>query len=338
MTEADFPIFETIGALVVVLDADDRVVYWNRACSALTGYSLEEVRDRRFWDFLLVPDEIDALKADLAELRASEQPRQHTNNWVTKSGEHRSIAWSNSLALAPDGRPQYVIKTGIDRTESRRVDDERQLLAELGRGLLATIDCDTILTRVAGLVVQRLADCCAIALPDLDGQLRWLKVATRDPALEPLCARLHRLAFEAQHPPLISEVLESRQPLLLPEVSAGQLEAMADGEQHLLALRALAPRSVMIVPLLARGSPPGTLALMSTQPSRSYDRDELRFAEELAVRVTLAIENARLYARLRSDSFDLREANERMVCATLRAQERLDDRDPLELPRAAKVA
>ena len=52
VTESDFQTFEAVGALVVVLDVDDRIVYWNQACSDLTGYSLEEVRGRRLWDFL----------------------------------------------------------------------------------------------------------------------------------------------------------------------------------------------------------------------------------------------------------------------------------------------
>jgi PAS domain S-box-containing protein len=38
MIESDFEIFESIGALVVVLDTDGRIVYWNGACSRLTGY------------------------------------------------------------------------------------------------------------------------------------------------------------------------------------------------------------------------------------------------------------------------------------------------------------
>ena len=31
LTESDFQTFETVGALVVVLDVDGRIVYWNRS-------------------------------------------------------------------------------------------------------------------------------------------------------------------------------------------------------------------------------------------------------------------------------------------------------------------
>ena len=48
---------------------------FNRACEQTTGYTLEEVKGRKVWDFLLVPEEKDSVVAVFAEqLRArSEQ-------------------------------------------------------------------------------------------------------------------------------------------------------------------------------------------------------------------------------------------------------------------------
>ena len=68
MQEADFEVFETVGALVVVFDRDGRIVYWNRRCSDLTGYSLEEVRGRHLWDFALASEEVEPVKAVFATL------------------------------------------------------------------------------------------------------------------------------------------------------------------------------------------------------------------------------------------------------------------------------
>ncbi|WP_433984681.1 PAS domain S-box protein [Tunturiibacter empetritectus] len=44
-------ILDTVGALVVVLDPEGRITRFNRACELTTGYSLEEVRGKRIWDF-----------------------------------------------------------------------------------------------------------------------------------------------------------------------------------------------------------------------------------------------------------------------------------------------
>jgi PAS domain S-box-containing protein len=133
VTEAEFRIFESVGALVVVLDADGRIVYWNHSCSDLTGYSLDEVRRRRLWDFLLPPDEVEGVKAAFGELPVSTRPNPHANHWVTKTGERRWIVFSHSVTRHADWQIQYIIKTGIDRTESKQATDVlRSSAARLG--------------------------------------------------------------------------------------------------------------------------------------------------------------------------------------------------------------
>jgi len=121
--ESDFEVFETVGALVVVFDRDGRIVYWNRRCSDLTGYALEEVRGRKLWDFALASEEIEPVKAIFAALLASEVPSPYANNWLTRAGERRWIAWSLTSTAGPEERRQYIIMTGIDRTESKEALD-----------------------------------------------------------------------------------------------------------------------------------------------------------------------------------------------------------------------
>jgi signal transduction histidine kinase len=86
-------------------------------------------------------------------------------------------------------------------------------------------------------------------------------------------------------------------------------------------MRELAPRSLIVVPLLARGELLGALVLVSSHPTRRYGEEDLRLAEEIASRAALAIENARLYQNASNATRDLREANQQMVSATIRAQE-----------------
>ena len=126
MTESDFQTFEVVGALVVVLDADSRVFYWNRSCSNLTGYSLEEVRGRQLWDFVLDPEEVESVRTVFATLPTAPLPSALANHWVTKTGERRWLAWSHTVTRNPDGEIQYIIKTGIDRTDRKQAEDARR--------------------------------------------------------------------------------------------------------------------------------------------------------------------------------------------------------------------
>jgi GAF domain-containing protein len=52
---------------------------------------------------------------------------------------------------------------------------------------------------------------------------------------------------------------------------------------------------MIAVPLLMQGNPLGVLLFGSSHPDHVYGRDDLRWAEPLADRSAVAIQNARLY-------------------------------------------
>ena len=179
-------------------------------------------------------------------------------------------------------------------TESEQ-DGSGGLLAKLDAALADTLDHRETLTRAASLLVQDLADFCILDLVDRDGKLRRMKVVHRDPTKTKLCEAFQRLPVEEKHAPVVRSVVESKRPRLMPEVSPQYLRSVARNDKHLRALRALAPRSLIVVPLLARGELLGALVLVSSAPSRRYGQEDLHLAEKVAGRVALAIDNARLY-------------------------------------------
>lgn len=74
------------------------------------------------------------------------------------------------------------------------------------------------------------------------------------------------------------------------------MEDLARGEEiDLEAMRAVGPRSLIAVPLVARGRTLGVLNFIMAGSGRRYSAAELGFAEELASRAAVAIDNARLY-------------------------------------------
>ena len=109
--------------MVVVLDREGRIIQFNRVCQELTGYSFEEVKGRRPWDFLLLEDEAPAVKETFSNVLGG-RPIESENHWVTKDGRRLLISWSNSAAFS-DGSVESVIATGIDRT--RREEGRRRI-------------------------------------------------------------------------------------------------------------------------------------------------------------------------------------------------------------------
>ena len=110
-------LLDVIGVLVVVLDAEGRIVRFNAACERTTGYREDEVVGTKVWEFLLVEEEADAVKAVFQDLRARAAPNQHINDWITKNGGRRRIAWSNTISIGSDDQVEYVIGTGTDITD-----------------------------------------------------------------------------------------------------------------------------------------------------------------------------------------------------------------------------
>ena len=73
-------------------------------------------------------------------------------------------------------------------------------------------------------------------------------------------------------------------------------------------IKALGLTSAMTVPLTARGRTLGALTLVSGDPRRHFDVDDLRFAEDLGARAGVAIDNVLLYERSRHIATTLQQS------------------------------
>ena len=115
-------ILDTVGALVVVLDDEGRILRFNPACEIITGYSMEEVRGKCIWDLLLVPEEADRFQSIFEVLRTDMLPQDYQSSWLTKHGDQRLIAWTSTLLPGSGETSNYIIATGIDITERKQLE------------------------------------------------------------------------------------------------------------------------------------------------------------------------------------------------------------------------
>ncbi len=119
--ERDFTsaVLDIVGAQVVVLDREGRIVRFNRACELLSGYSFQEVRGKHIWDILT--DEAISTRSRVKRELAGDYPSTHESYWITRSGERRLISWSTT-ALLDDNTVEHLIATGVDVTERRQAE------------------------------------------------------------------------------------------------------------------------------------------------------------------------------------------------------------------------
>jgi PAS domain S-box-containing protein len=124
-------VVDTVGALVLVLDPDGRIVRFNSACEQTTGYRASEVIGGRVWDLLVIPDERERFREAFEELRTGRRRMEYECACETGRRDRRIICWSGTLLSEGHGEPDYVILTGTDVTEAKRL--ERTILEISGR-------------------------------------------------------------------------------------------------------------------------------------------------------------------------------------------------------------
>ena len=115
-------VLDTMSALVLVLDTAGRIVRFNRACEATSGYTFAELAGRAFPSELFLQEER-SLALDLlqqARFGAVHQPREL--QWQSRDGSRRSIEWTTTTLTDGIGDINFIIMTGVDVTERRRLD------------------------------------------------------------------------------------------------------------------------------------------------------------------------------------------------------------------------
>ncbi len=124
-------VLDTAAALVFVVDRGGRIVRWNKACELATGYSAEEINgDTDWWDRVLLPEEREGAQQVSEKLRSGDCPQRHENHLRHRDGSLHLIDWTITCLRDRGGAVEYVVATGLDVTEQRRIQEEARRRAE----------------------------------------------------------------------------------------------------------------------------------------------------------------------------------------------------------------
>lgn len=213
---------------------------------------------------------------------------------------------ATALQALHAGAQDYLTKGRVDaaqlsRTiryaqERKRLETSLHLLAEVSALLASTPDYEAWLAGIPSLAVPRLADLCLLDVLGEDGGPRRVAVSAADPDLAVQAQQLLHYPLHRDRPHLVWRVLETGEAELVREVAPTFIDGIAQGARHLELLSRFEIRSHMAVPLRARGQIRGVVTFAATAFSgRQYGPDELSLAQELASRLSLALDNVRLY-------------------------------------------
>ena len=310
--------FTALPEPAYVLDRVGRVVACSQAGARALGRTPAEVTGLHWSELGVAVEDVARLETARARAMTTGAADMVEVPWPTEGGLHPHALVLTSLP-ADGGQGPWTLVTARRLTEaeavySRALELEQAARAEVEQAerrrsflyqAMTTLfthppDPQGMYTLLAHLAVPDLADWCLVDSLEQGPWATRMAVACLDPRQQERAGTLpSRTELREDAPVGLSRVLRTAEPELVPAVTDSLLRAASGEPAHPALLRLLQARSYMIVPLRARGHTLGAVTFVASGSGRRYGPDDLALAEDLCLRASLAIDNARLVGESR---------------------------------------
>lgn len=296
-------ILDTAGALVVVMDLEGRIIRFNRACEVTSGYSADEVLGNIVWDVLVVPEMVDQIKGDFQKLLSVQSASHGEIPWISKEGEERIIAWSNTTLNDDEGNPSFVIATGLDVTEHKRAEEiiatrlrYEAGLAKCSRTLLTVYDSEDDIAVSLGYLLEAAMVSRVYIFENFD-----------DPE-DGLCMRqTHEVCADGveaqiddpllQHAPYSMGFDRWKEILSKGEVLKGLVKDFPESERAIL--EGQGNLAMLVIPITVNDKWFGFMGFDDVKQSREWSDNDIRALRTGSEMIGIYIENRRVEGALR---------------------------------------
>jgi PAS domain S-box-containing protein len=288
-------IVESSDDAIIGKDLTGRITSWNRAAEQLFGFTAAEAIGQSIR--IIIPEDRGAEELDvLRRVRRGESVRHFETVRRRKDGTSVMI----SLAVSPiraDGDVIGASKIARDISEKKRAEQRAAFLVEASGLLTGSLDYEATLKAITNLAVPTIADWCAVDIVSgSGGTLERLAAAHADPGKAEAVRTVRECYEDPTSPYSVGMVVRNGTPAMVSHISDEMLVQAARGDEECVGLlRTLGLVSYIGVPLVAHGRTFGAISLVSAQSGRHYTDDDLHFAEELAYRAAIAIDNIKAY-------------------------------------------
>ncbi len=290
-------VLDSLATGFIFLDPTWRVAYINAAGEQIVGRARAWLLSRNFWEEF--PGTRDSVFGDSYRLATA------TREPIVFEAYYPGLeAWFEVRAVPlADGLGIYFTNVSLRHALQAAAEAKAQqlaLLSDVSRELSSFLDAHEAVGHLAQLMVPTLADWCVVTMVGEHGDLHDLGTAHRDPHRHP-----DVLAYaDAQIPAMtdaapIWQVLRTGAPVIAPTIRAEVLEVVFPDPAVRRLLQALDPTSGLAVPLAARGSQLGVIALWNSGDRAPHTPEEIELALDIGRRAGLALDNSSLYARER---------------------------------------
>ncbi|MCC2631686.1 MAG: Phytochrome, two-component sensor histidine kinase [Patescibacteria group bacterium] len=198
--------------------------------------------------------------------------------------------------------------TCTDITDHKEREDRQRFLAQAGKVLGASLDYHKTLKDLATLAVPGIADWCGISLLNEQNVLESVHVAHIDPEKLKLADELQKIRVpDPENPTGAARVAITGVSEFYPLVTDELLVASIPDKRTLELSRKVGFTSVMIVALKTQNRILGSMILVSAESKKIFTKQDLEFAEEMASRAAIAVENAQLFGQIKQLNEELEQ-------------------------------
>jgi PAS domain S-box-containing protein len=194
-------------------------------------------------------------------------------------------------------RQQLLAREQETRAKAELAEQRCTFLSQVSEVLASSLDYQTTFQTVARLVVPFLGDYCLIHQLNPEGQLRMVAAVHHDPQKQALIEELAHLELTHIQDPnsFTAQVLRIGEPMLVSGAPPRMSHAVAQNPRLSELYAQLNPKSVVILPLIARKQILGSLVLARAESDPCYGESDLSVLLDLARRTATALDNAQLY-------------------------------------------
>jgi PAS domain S-box-containing protein len=302
-------IVESSDDAIVAKDLNSVITSWNRAAARMFGYTADEAIGQSIR--IIIPDSLQH-EEDMILDRIRRGQRVDHFETIRRRKDGFSLPISVTISPIRDKTGTIIGASKVARDISerkaaealaQRVQREAEFVARMAEVLSGSLDYEARLKSLVDITVPAMADWAALDTVEPDGRIRRLAVAHADPGKSELGTEIRRRHEDPITPCNTRQVIRTGKGVLLPEVTDAAIVAAAhDDEQRVDLMRTLGLTSCVCVPLTTSQGPVAALTLATAESARQYTTEDLQFAEDIASRAALMVDNARAYEALRKAS------------------------------------
>jgi PAS domain S-box-containing protein len=320
-------IVESSDDAIVGKALDGTITSWNRGAERLFGFPAAEAVGQPI-TLIIPPERLTEEEEVLHKIRTGQRVALFETLRRRKDGSEIEVSIRVSPIVDDAGNIVGASKIARDITDRKRIErqqaelaerqrianeeavaarDRLAFLSEVGAALASSLDYEATIDRAVHIALPRLGDYCSVLVAtDDDGALRhvaWGHVnRSKERTLRELATRVLQVADAKGIQTFASRVMASGQTIVVPQAqlreTASRSAAPTTMEVADLsdAIRAYA---YVGVPLHVRGRVAGVISFGTTEDhsKRDYSDVDVTIVEEFARRVSVAVENARLFRK-----------------------------------------